>query len=211
MRPPVDASKLSEAAKASAGELGEALQRLATLAPAKDVLTNAEFRNQLEHTLAVSKQVNEVMGSQRFPMPLQDTWGQLREALNNLARVYKVETLAVLEIPGAAGSGRGRGGRGANAAAAGGRGGARGAVPPGAIVGYIVDQMCAKRGKQMWTNAQCVQKCMRDGDKIVLVTEEGKIYQIANQDKITPDTYGLSVAVTGKTEGDTITIENLTL
>ena len=47
---------------------------------------------------------------------------------------------------------------------------------------------------------------MRDGDKIVLVTDDGKIYQIANQEKITPESFGQIVTLTGKTEGDTITI-----
>jgi hypothetical protein len=61
----------------------------------------------------------------------------------------------------------------------------------------------------MWTNAECVARCVRDGDKVVLVTEDGKIFQIANQDKITPETYGQVVTLTGKTEGDTITVDSL--
>ena len=52
---------------------------------------------------------------------------------------------------------------------------------------------------------------MRDGDKLVLVTEEGKIYQISNQDKITEETYGQVVTLIGKTEGETITIETVKL
>jgi hypothetical protein len=61
----------------------------------------------------------------------------------------------------------------------------------------------------MWVNAQCVATCVRDGDKLVLVTEDGKVYQIANQDKITPESYGQVVTLTGKTEGDTITVDSL--
>ena len=60
----------------------------------------------------------------------------------------------------------------------------------------------------MWNNAECVARCVRDGDKIVLVTEEGKVYQISNQDKITPEAYGQMVTVTGKTDGDTVTIDS---
>jgi hypothetical protein len=42
---------------------------------------------------------------------------------------------------------------------------AGGVCPPGGgLVGYIVDLACAKRGKGMWTNAQCVERCVRDGD-----------------------------------------------
>ncbi len=84
-------------------------------------------------------------------------------------------------------------------------------LQPGGLVGYIVDLACAKRGKGMWTNAQCVERCVRDGDKVVLVTEDGKIFQISNQDKITAESYGQVVTLTGKTDGDTITVESLKL
>src|SRR5206468_3241423 len=119
---------------------------------------------------------------------------------------YKVEMLAVLDAPGGGGGRGGRGGRGAAAAGA-----QTAAAPPpgGGLVGYIVDNSCAKRGKGMWTNPECIARCVRDGDKIVLVSEEGKVYQISNQDKITPDNYGQIVTLIGKTEGDTITIESL--
>jgi len=52
---------------------------------------------------------------------------------------------------------------------------------------------------------------VRDGDKVVLVSEDGKIYQISNQDKITPESYGQVVTLTGKTEGDTITVDSLNM
>src|SRR5438034_9478297 len=51
MRPPIDSSKLSEAAKAGPAELGESIKRLAALSSAPGVMTGAEFRNQLEKTL----------------------------------------------------------------------------------------------------------------------------------------------------------------
>ena len=195
MQPPVDSSKLSEAAKASAGDLGESIKRLSALSTGKDVTSSAEFRSQLEKALAASKELNQVMASQRFPAVLQGSWDQIRSTLNNLARVYKLETLAALEPPGG-----GRGGRTARAPA-----------PGGGLAGYIVDLSCAKRGKGMWANAECVARCVRDGDKIVLVTEEGKVYQISNQDKITPESYGQIVTLTGKTDGDTITVDSLKL
>jgi len=197
MRPPVDSTKLSEAAKSSAGELGESLRQLATLSKANDVLTNAGFRRQLDLTLAASKQLNQAMAAQKFPTVLQNSWDQIRSTLNNLARIYKAETLVILDPPG------GGGGRG-------GRGGAPAPVP-GGIVGYVVDYRCAKNGLAMWTNASCVKKCVRDGDKVVLVTAEGKVYNLANQDKIAEETYGQMVTVIGKTEGDMITIENVKL
>jgi hypothetical protein len=205
MRPPVDASKLSEAAKASAGELGETIKRLAALSTSKDVMTNAEFRTQLDKALTTLRELNQAMSTQRFPAPLQSSWDQVRSVLNNLARIYKLDALAVFDPPGGGGGGRGgRSGRGPATAAA------TGPVP-GGLAGYIVDLSCSKRGKGMWANPDCVARCVRDGDKLVLVTEEGKIYQIANQDKIAPESYGLVVTLTGKTEGDTITVESLKL
>jgi hypothetical protein len=213
MKPPVDATKLTEEVKASAGEFGDSVKKLLALSGSKDVTTSAQFKDQLDKTLAAAKLLKTAMGSQRFPDAMQSDWSQMRFNLNSLARIYKGETLAYLDPPGG-GGGRGgrRGGAAAAAAGAPGRGGApAAAAPPGAVVGYIVDQRCAIRGKGMWTNVQCIERCVRDGDKVVLVTEEGKVYQIANQDKINADTYGQVVTVTGKTEGDTITVENLTM
>jgi hypothetical protein len=187
MGPAVDAGKLPEAAKSGAGELRESIVRMGKLSSAKDVLTNAEFRVQLEKTIAIAAQVNQAMSAQKFPAPLQSDWDQVRVNLNNLARIYKVEALAVLEAPAA--------GRGARTTVAGG------------LSGYIVDQQCATRGKGMWVNAACVARCIREGDKVVLVTEEGKIYQIANPDKIDVSTYGQKVTLAGKATGDRITVD----
>jgi hypothetical protein len=194
MRPPVDAGKLSESAKAGADDLSNSIKHLASLSSAEDVMTNAVFRGQLEKTLASAKQVNQAMSSQRFPAALFNDWDQIRTNLNSLARIYKLETLAVLEPPAAGGGGRAN--RLARAAPA----------PGGGLTGYIVDQRCAARGKGMWSNTACVEKCVRDGDKIVLVTEEGKVYQISNQDKIPAENYGQIVTVAGKVDGETITV-----
>ena len=193
MRPPVDAAKMSASAKAGAGELGDSIGRLAALGNARDLTANAEFRSQVDQALAAARDLNLAMSTQKFPTPLQSDWDQIRSTLNNLARVYKLEMLAVLDAPGGG---------------AGGRGG-RGGVVAGGVAGYIVDQSCAKRGKGMWTNNECIAKCLRDGDKIVLVTEEGKIYQISNQDMITPESYGQVVTLVGKADGDTITVDSL--
>jgi hypothetical protein len=210
MKPPIDASKLSEGAKAGAGELGDAMQKLAALSAAPDVATNAEFRAQLEKTIGVTKELNQAMSAQRFPAVVFNDWDQIRSTLNNLARLYKLETLAVLEAPGGGGGRGGRGGGGRGPAAAGGATATAATGPvPGGLAGYIVDAQCAKRGKGMWINAECVARCVRDGDKVVLVTEEGKVFQISNQDKIQPETYGQVVTLLGKTDGDTITVDGL--
>ena len=199
MQPPVDTAKLSAGAKAGAGELGDSLRRLASLSDAKDIMSNAQFRSQLEKALAAAKELNQGMASQRFPAALQSDWGQIRSELNNLARVYKVETLAVLEAPSGGGVGHGK------------RGAATAAIPAagGGLVGYIVDTRCSLRGKGMWANPECVKRCVRDGDKIVLVTEEGKVYQIFNPDKVTEDSYGQVVTIIGKTDGDGITVDSV--
>jgi hypothetical protein len=199
VKPPVDAGKMSEAAKAGANELRESITRLYALTSAQDLITNAEFRGQMGKALAVAKQVNEAMGKQRFPAVLQSDWDQIRGNLNNLARIYKLDALAILEAPGGGG---GRGGRGAATTTT-------ATAVPGGLVGYIVDQQCASRGKGMWVNAECVARCLRDGDKVVLVTEEGKIFSIANPDKIERDSYGQKVTLVGKTEGETITVDSL--
>jgi hypothetical protein len=59
----------------------------------------------------------------------------------------------------------------------------------------------------MWTNAECVTRCVRDGDNLVLVTEDGKVFQIRNQDKITSDYYGQVVTLTGKADSDSIVVD----
>jgi hypothetical protein len=74
--------------------------------------------------------------------------------------------------------------------------------------GYIVDQTCSTK-KDMWTDSECVARCVRRGSALVLVTEDGTVYKIANQDKVTADSYGKKVMVTGKIEADTITIDSL--
>jgi hypothetical protein len=169
------------------------VKRLSELSTSRDVLTSAAFQGELRKALGAMKEVNQAFGLQRFPALLHSDWDQIRSTWNDLARVYRLEPLAVVEAPGG-----GRGGRGPATAAAG---------PGGGLVGYIVDFSCAKKGKGMWVNAQCVASCIRDGDKVVLVTEEGKVFHIANPDKIEPETYGKIVTLTGKTAGETITVE----
>ena len=201
MKPPVESAKMSEAAKNGAAELSDSIHFLQTLSNAPDLLTNPEFRKQVEKTLVVTKEMNQAMSVQRFPAVVQGSWDQIRSALNNLARVYKVEALAVLDPPG------GGGGRGGKA----GGGAAPKATGPvaGGIAGYIVDRECSKRGKGMWTNAECIARCVRDGDKLVVATDDGKIYQISNPDKIAPESYGQVVTLLGKVDGDTITVDTL--
>ena len=184
MQPPVDASKLSEAAKAGPTELADSIKRLASFGKRQD----AEFRKEIDKALAAANEVNRTLATQRFPARLQSDWDQIRSTLNNLARVYKLETLAVLE-PAIT----------------------QPKITAGGLAGYIVDQSCARKGKGMWTNPDCVARCVREGDKVVLVTEEGKLYQIANPDKIDAESYGQKVTIIGKAEGEIVTIDSVKL
>jgi len=195
MRPPVDATRLSEDAKAGAANLREAVTRLSQLSNAQDLMQNVEFKNQIAKTISAAGPMNQALGAQRFPEAVQSDWAPIRTTLNSLGDIYKVPLLAVLEPPVPGGKDK------AGAVVA--------AIPAGAVTGFVVDQRCAKAGKAMWVDVKCVQKCVRDGDKVVLVTEQGKVFQISNQEKIDGDSYGQRVAITGKTEGDVITVSAL--
>jgi|ERR1700678_3830939 hypothetical protein len=70
--------------------------------------------------------------------------------------------------------------------------------------GFVEDQKCSTM-PAMKGDADCAQKCIKGGSPAVLVTPDGKIYKIANQDKILASA-GLNVTVEGKLKGDTLTI-----
>ena len=132
------------------GQVVDVAEAFKTVAEARsgrvraEVITASElpeaYFTELQKTLGAMKGLNEAMGAQRFPGVLQSDWDQVRALLNNLARVYQVETLAVLEPPG--GGRGGRGGRGPAAAAAPAPP-ADGVAPGGGLIGYIVDAACA--------------------------------------------------------------------
>jgi hypothetical protein len=73
--------------------------------------------------------------------------------------------------------------------------------------GFVEDTKCSTMAS-MKGDADCAQKCIKGGSPAVLVTPDGKIYKIANQDKIVASA-GLNVTVTGKLKGDTITIDSV--
>jgi hypothetical protein len=75
------------------------------------------------------------------------------------------------------------------------------------LKGFVEDQACA--GKPgMKDDAACAEKCIKGGSPAVLVTDDGKIYKVANQDKITPFA-GKNVTVTGDVKGDTVTVSDV--
>jgi hypothetical protein len=73
--------------------------------------------------------------------------------------------------------------------------------------GFVEDQACVGK-PEMKNDAACAQKCIKGGSPAMLVTEDGKVYKIANQDKIVASA-GLNVTVMGKLKGDTLTVESV--
>ena len=73
--------------------------------------------------------------------------------------------------------------------------------------GYIVDQNCAKN-KAMLGNVQCAQSCIKRGAAAVLVTDDGKIYKIADQDKV-KDEAGKKVTITGTMKEEAISVDSV--
>jgi hypothetical protein len=75
------------------------------------------------------------------------------------------------------------------------------------VTGYIVDKNCSTK-KEMLGDEACAKRCLGRGAAAVLATEDGKIYAISNQDKV-KEHAGHKVTVTGKVEGDSITVESV--
>jgi uncharacterized membrane protein len=73
--------------------------------------------------------------------------------------------------------------------------------------GFVEDEKCSGM-PAMKGDSDCAQKCIKGGSPAVLVTPDGKIYKIANQDKIVAQA-GKNVTVTGDLKGDTITVASV--
>jgi hypothetical protein len=73
--------------------------------------------------------------------------------------------------------------------------------------GFIEDQMCSGK-PEMKDDAACAQKCIKAGSPAVLVTDDGKIYKIADQAKVTPHA-GEKVTITGTLKGDTLSVDKV--
>ena len=77
--------------------------------------------------------------------------------------------------------------------------------------GYIADSKCAsKQGAKAASDghAGCAAGCIKKGDAAVLVTADGKVYKISNQDKVVEHA-GHKVTIMGKMDGDTITVSDV--
>jgi len=75
------------------------------------------------------------------------------------------------------------------------------------FTGVVMDEKCSGNAA-MKTNADCIQKCIKEGSAAVLVAPDGKVYKIANQDKILASA-GKNVSVDGKLDKDTITVASV--
>jgi len=73
--------------------------------------------------------------------------------------------------------------------------------------GYVMDASCASK-PAMKGNEACAARCIKGGSPAVLVTDDGKVYKIAEQDKVTSHA-GKKVTVTGKLEGETISVDSV--
>lgn len=73
--------------------------------------------------------------------------------------------------------------------------------------GYIIDESCSTK-PAMKGNVQCAQRCIKGGSPAVLLTDDGKVYKIADQAKVT-DFAGKKVTISGKMSGDTISVDKV--
>lgn len=74
------------------------------------------------------------------------------------------------------------------------------------ITGFIGDSKCAAKHASDG-NSKCAQSCVKGGAAPVLVSE-GKVLKIDDASKVT-DHVGHKVIVTGKVDGDTITVDSV--
>src|ERR1700722_12519096 len=75
------------------------------------------------------------------------------------------------------------------------------------VTGYIIDKSCAGK-KGMQGDEECAKSCIGKGQPAVLATEDGKVYNISNQAKV-KDSAGKKVTITGKMDGDSITVDTI--
>lgn len=78
------------------------------------------------------------------------------------------------------------------------------------FTGYISDSNCAKNAAKAASadHAKCAEACIKKGAKAVLVTEDGKVYNLKEQDKVVAHA-GHKVTISGKLSGDTISVEEV--
>ena len=74
--------------------------------------------------------------------------------------------------------------------------------------GTVSDAKCgAAHADASEKSTKCVNACVKGGQKAVFVID-GKVIQIANQDKVMPH-LGHKVTLSGKLDGDTVTVDEV--
>ena len=78
------------------------------------------------------------------------------------------------------------------------------------LTGYVSDAMCAKDPHKVSSadHAACAQKCIKGGEKAVLVVNGDKVYSITNQDILIPHA-GEKVTVEADVKGDALTVKSV--
>lgn len=74
----------------------------------------------------------------------------------------------------------------------------------GSVTGYVTDAKCANAGKAGEAHAGCAKGCIGGGEAAVVVTDDGDIYEVADQAKV-KEHAGAKVTVTGTIDGKKIT------
>ena len=77
------------------------------------------------------------------------------------------------------------------------------------MTGYISDAKCAKDAVKAESDAHagCAAKCAKGGAALVFVSG-GKVYKVDDQAKV-QDHAGHKVTITGKVDGETLTIDSV--
>ncbi len=71
----------------------------------------------------------------------------------------------------------------------------------GSVTGYVTDAKCAKAGKSGEAHAGCAKGCLKSDDmSAVLVTADGKVYEVDDDSKIRGSAGDL-VTVMGSVDG----------
>ena len=73
--------------------------------------------------------------------------------------------------------------------------------------GYIIDKDCSGK-KEMLGNVGCAQSCMKRGSPAVLVTDDGTVAKIADQDKV-KEFAGKKVTITGSMTDGAIKVDSV--
>lgn len=74
--------------------------------------------------------------------------------------------------------------------------------------GYVADAKCGHAGKAGPGHAGCAKSCISGGEAAVIVTADGTVLEISNQDKVTA-LAGEKVTITGTEADGKVTVESI--